>query len=122
MLGVAWYGYGYLESAKEEEEDGTKVTHSVKQQLLTAERALQRGQYKKAEKACHTALAKLMTSDHSEKKAYLEARAITMDKVNVPYNNKNTSDLHTNSYGYGYWTRLGECICHTFLHSCCYCV
>ncbi len=66
---------------EEEEDDGKKVSRSAKRQLLKAERALQSGDYAKAEKACHSALGILMKSEHAENRVYLEARAVTMDKV-----------------------------------------
>ena len=64
-----------------EKDDGSIVSASVKRQLLKANRALRLGDYGQAEKASHKALSLLMNSEHTEKQAYLEARAVVMDKV-----------------------------------------
>ena len=61
--------------------DGTKIKRSIMRQLVKAERAHQKSRYVLAEKACHKALAGLVNSEHAEKRVYLEARAVTMDKV-----------------------------------------
>ena len=62
-------------------DNANEVGKTVKRELLRAERAAQRGRYDKAEKSCHRALGLLMNSEHAEQRAYLEARAVTMDKV-----------------------------------------
>ena len=72
-------------SGEEEDEDGSQVSRSAKRQLLKANRALQSGDYAKAEKACHSALAILVKSEHAENRVYLEARAFTMDKVRFSF-------------------------------------
>lgn len=64
-----------------DKDDGSKVSPSVKRQLLKTNRALRKGDYSQAEKASHKALSLLMNSEHTEKQAYLEARAVVMDKV-----------------------------------------
>ena len=64
-----------------EKDDGSKVSASVKRQLLKTNRALRLGDYGQAEKASHKALSLLMNSEHTEKQVYLEARAVVMDKV-----------------------------------------
>ena len=53
----------------------------VKRKLLTAQRALREGDYEAAGGAYHDALKRLATSEHSSAQAYIEARAVVLDKV-----------------------------------------
>ncbi len=78
--------YGFWGGKEEEEDDdGNKVSPSIKRQLLKADRALMNSNYHQAEKVCHKAMALVMDSKHAEKRAYLEARAFIMDKVEFQY-------------------------------------
>ena len=56
---------------------------SVKQHLLKAQRALRDGDYEGAEKAYHDALRRLGTSEYANSQAYIEARAVVLDKVSI---------------------------------------
>ncbi len=67
---------------KEEEEEGEgEVPPSVKRYLLLAQRALREGDYSNAETACHRALELLATSEYAGLRVFIEARAVTLDKV-----------------------------------------
>ncbi len=72
--------YNLLGGRKKEDED-TRVIRSVKKNLFKAEKCLKKGNYSRAEEACHAAMAILGSSKNSEKQVYLEAMAIVMDKV-----------------------------------------
>ncbi len=65
----------------EEEDEEEKVPPSVKRQLLLAQRALRERDFPGAEAAYHRALQLLGGSEHAESRAYIEARAVTLDKV-----------------------------------------
>lgn len=82
MFGFLWGGH--------DEKD--KVPASVKQQLLKAQRALREGKYEVAGKAYHNALRRLGTSEHASAQAYVEARAVVLDKVTILESGK--TDLH----------------------------
>ena len=71
--------FGLLKS--EDEGDDEKVPPSVKRQLLKAQRALRNEDYGGAERAYHDALKLLATSEHASTQPYIEARAVTLDKV-----------------------------------------
>ena len=71
--------FGLLKS--EDEGDDEKVPPSVKRQLLKAQRALRNEDYGGAERAYHNALKLLATSEHASTQPYIEARAVTLDKV-----------------------------------------
>jgi len=62
-----------------DEED--RVPPAVKRQLTKAQRALREGDYDSAGRAYHNALRKLATSEHANAQAYIEARAVVLDKV-----------------------------------------
>ena len=64
-------------------DEDTKVIRSVKKNLYKAEKALKKGSYSQAERACHAAMGILGSSKNAEKQVYLEAAAIVMDKVNL---------------------------------------
>ena len=69
--------FGLLWSKDEEE----KVPVYIKYQLLKAQRAIRKDDFDSAEKAYHRALRRLATSQYASSQAYLEARAVTLDKV-----------------------------------------
>ena len=71
VFGSLWKGH--------DKED--KVPASVKQHLLKAQRALRDGDYEAAEEAYHDALRRLATSEYADAQAYIEARAVVLDKV-----------------------------------------
>lgn len=71
ILGLFWGG--------RDEED--QVPASIKQLLLKAQRALRDEKYDVAGEAYHKALTRLGTSEHASAQAYIEARAVVLDKV-----------------------------------------
>ena len=54
---------------------------AVKSQLKKARRALRDGDYNAADRAYHRALKRLAGSEHANAQAYIEARAVVLDKV-----------------------------------------
>lgn len=70
ILGFLW--------GKDEED---KVPRSIKRQLGKAQRAHRKGNYTTANVAYHKVLKSLATSEHSNTQAYIEARAMVLDKV-----------------------------------------
>ena len=66
---------------QDDEDDKGKVPPSVKRELLKAQRALRNDDYSTAEECYHQALFSLNSSELSETQAYIEARAVTLDKV-----------------------------------------
>jgi hypothetical protein len=70
--------FGLLWKGRDKED---KVPASVKQHLLKAQRALRDGDYEAAEEAYHDALRRLATSEYADAQAYIEARAVVLDKL-----------------------------------------
>ena len=71
------------------EEDGKQVPPSVKRKLLKAQRALRNEDYRGAERAYHDALELLAHSKYASAQPYLEARAVTLDKMANMYLERN---------------------------------
>lgn len=83
LVSIYFTSTGLLGLFKREDESGDeKVPPSVKRQLLKAQRALRSEDYGGAERAYHSALKLLATSEYTSTQPYLEARAVTLDKVN----------------------------------------
>ena len=55
----------------------------MKSHLKKAQRALRNGDYDAADRAYHRALKRLVGSEHANAQAYIEARAVVLDKVYI---------------------------------------
>ena len=71
------------------EEDGEQVPPSIKRKLLKAQRALRNEDYRGAERVYHDALELLAHSKYASAQPYLEARAVTLDKMANMYLERN---------------------------------
>ncbi len=66
---------------RDDEDEEGKVPLSVKRELLYAQRAHVSGDYSTAEQRYHDALHLLDSSEAAQSRVFLEARAVTLDKV-----------------------------------------
>ncbi len=53
----------------------------MKRELLKAQKAHSNGDYSTADQCYHSALHLLSSTEHAQNQTYLEAKAVTMDKV-----------------------------------------
>ena len=73
---------GLLWSGRDKEDE---VPAYIKHQLLKAQRALREGDHETAGEAYHRALKRLASSEYATSQAYIEARAVVLDKVQLTF-------------------------------------